>query len=152
MIIISACLCGINTRYDGKNNLDEKIVKLLKEGKALLVCPEQLGGLPTPRPPYEIFGGSGACVLDGKCKVISVNGDDGTDKFIKGAKETLKIAKELNSKIAILKSKSPSCGKGEIYDGSFSGKKIKGNGVTAELLIRNGINVYTEDEYKEMKL
>lgn len=151
MIIVSACLCGINTRYDGKSNLNEKVMKLLKEGKAVLVCPEQLGGLSTPRPPHEIVHGTGAQVLDGDAKVISIEGSDGTLEFIKGAEETLKIAKEVNANIAILKAKSPSCGKGKIYDGSFSGKKIDGNGVTAELLIRNGITVYSEEELDEIE-
>lgn len=151
MIIVSACLCGINTRYDGKSNLNEKVMKLLKEGKAVLVCPEQLGGLSTPRPPHEIAHGTGAQVLYGDAKVISIEGRDGTLEFIKGAEETLKIAKEVNANIAILKAKSPSCGKGKIYDGSFSGKKIDGNGVTAELLIRNGITVYSEEELDEIE-
>lgn len=151
MIIVSACLCGINTRYDGKSNLNEKVMKLLKEGKAVLVCPEQLGGFSTPRSPHEIAHGTGAQVLDGDAKVISIEGRDGTLEFIKGAEETLKIAKEVNANIAILKAKSPSCGKGKIYDGSFSGKKIDGNGVTAELLIRNGITVYSEEELDEIE-
>lgn len=146
MIIVSACLCGINTRYDGNNNLNEKVAKLLKEGKAVLVCPEQLGGLSTPRPAHEIKGGTGAEVFDGLAKVISINGEDGTLDFIKGAEETLKIAKQIGAKSAILKAKSPSCGCGKIYDGSFTKTKIDGNGVTAELLIRNGIKVYTEED------
>jgi uncharacterized protein YbbK (DUF523 family) len=144
MILISACLCGINTRYDGHSNLNEEALRLLKEGKAVLVCPEQLGGLSTPREPHEIVGGTGADVLDGKARVISINGIDSTEQFIKGAEETLKIAKEAGITKAFLKAKSPSCGCGEIYDGSFSRRKVMGNGVTAELLRRNGIEVYTE--------
>jgi uncharacterized protein YbbK (DUF523 family) len=146
MIIVSACLCGINTRYDGNNNLNEKVTALLKQGKAVLVCPEQLGGLSTPRPAHEIKGGTGAEVLDGFAKVISINGEDGTLYFIKGAEETLKVAKQVGAGTAILKTKSPSCGCGKIYDGSFSKTKIAGNGVTAEMLIRNGIRVYSEDD------
>lgn len=145
MIIVSACLCGINTRYDGRNNLNEKVAKLLEEGKAVLVCPEQLGGLSTPRTPHEIKGGTGAEVLNGCAKVISANCQDSTEEFIKGAEETLRIAKQAGSKIAILKAKSPSCGCGKIYDGSFTKILTEGNGVTAELLIRNGIKVYNED-------
>lgn len=152
MIIVSACLCGINTRYDGRSSLNEKVAKLLEEGKAILVCPEQLGGLSTPRPPHEIIGGTGSEVLDGNAKVISINGSDGTKEFISGAEETLKIAKGTGACIAILKAKSPSCGCGKIYDGTFSGNKIDGNGVTAELLIRNGIKVYTEDNLDELIL
>jgi uncharacterized protein YbbK (DUF523 family) len=151
MIIVSACLCGLNTRYDGKSNLDEKVIKLLREGKAVLVCPEQLGGMSTPRPPHEIQGGTGAEVLDGFAKVIGINGADGTKEFIAGAYEVLKLAEDIGAKAAILKAKSPSCGCGEIYDGTFSGTKIQGNGVTAELLIRSGIKVYTEEDIKEIE-
>jgi uncharacterized protein YbbK (DUF523 family) len=146
MILVSACLCGINTRYDGRNNLNEKVARLLKEGKAVLVCPEQLGGLSTPRPPHEIEAGNGAGVLNGSCRVISVEGKDSAYEFIKGAQETLKIAKDIGAKQAILKAKSPSCGCGKIYDGTFSKNLIPGNGVTTELLLRNGIKVYTEEE------
>jgi len=109
------------------------------------VCPEQLGGCPTPRDPCEIAGGDGGDVLDGRCAVISWTGADMTEKFIKGAYETLKIAKACGAKKAILKARSPSCGAGRIYDGTFSGKTIPGNGVAAELLIRNGIEVYSEE-------
>lgn len=135
MIIISACLCGINCKYSGENNLNSNALKLLKEGKAILVCPEQLGGLTTPRIPCEIMGGDGEDVLNGEAKVISKEGKDCTKEFLKGAYEALKIAKEVNAKKAIFKSKSPSCGCGKIYDGSFSGNKIDGNGVTAALFL-----------------
>jgi uncharacterized protein YbbK (DUF523 family) len=146
MILVSACLCGLNTRYDCGNNLNDKVLKLLKEGKAVLICPEQLGGLSTPRPPHEIKDGTGAEVLDGSCRVLTAEGKDSTDEFIKGAMETLKVAKGIGAKYAILKAKSPSCGFGKIYDGAFSRTLTHGNGVTAELLLRNGIKVYTEDE------
>lgn len=146
MIIVSACLCGINSKYNGGNNLDEKILNLLKEGKAIPVCPEQLGGLTTPRPAHEISKGIGADVLDGKCKVKGIDGQDSTEEFIRGAYETLNIAKACNAKVAILKAKSPSCGYGKIYDGTFTGTKIDGNGVTGELLKRNGIKIYTEED------
>lgn len=127
-----------------KNNLRKDIQEFVSQDKAILVCPEQLGGCPTPRAAAEIQGGTGADVLDGKCKVINKNGEDVTYNFIKGAEETLKIAKMAGIKRAILKSKSPSCGYGQIYDGSFSGRVTKGNGVTAELLLRNGIIVENE--------
>jgi len=146
MIIVSACLCGINTKYNGGNNLNEKILRLLEEGKAIPVCPEQLGGLTTPRVAHEISNGTGADVLDGKCKVKGIEGQDSTKEFIKGAYETLNIAKACNAKVAILKAKSPSCGFGKIYDGTFTGTKIEGNGITAELLKRNGIQIYTEED------
>ncbi len=146
MIIVSACLCGVNCKYNGGNNLNEKVLQLLKQGKAIPVCPEQLGGQSTPRAAHEIYKATGADVLDGKARIIGPSGDDATAEFLSGAYETLKIAKECGSKIAILKSRSPSCGYGKIYDGTFSGNKIDGNGVTAELLKRNGIKVYTEED------
>jgi Uncharacterized conserved protein len=152
MILVSACLCGMNTRYDGENNSNEKVKELLKAGKAIALCPEQLGGLCTPRPPHEISGGNGEKVLYGNARVLSKDGIDGTSYFIKGAEETLKIALEFGVTSAILKAKSPSCGFGKIYDGSFSKNLIDGNGVTAELLKRNGIKVYTEYDIDDDKL
>lgn len=141
MIIVSACLCGINCKYSGGNNLNSEILELFKEGKAIPVCPEQLGGLETPRDPSEIINGEGKDVLDKKTIVISNKGKDVTEGFVKGAYETLNICKELKVTRAILKKNSPSCGFGAIYDGNFKGKLIEGNGVTAELLKRNGIKV-----------
>jgi uncharacterized protein YbbK (DUF523 family) len=147
MIIVSACLCGINCKYDGENNYNEKIAQLLKEGKAIPVCPEQLGGQSTPRAAHEIVNGTGADVLDGSARVLGPDGDDDvTGQFLKGAQETLKIATDCSIKTAILKARSPSCGFGKIYDGTFTDAKIDGNGVAAELLVRNGIKIYTEEE------
>ena len=145
MYVVSACLLGINTRYDGGCFCNEKLLELAEEGKVIPVCPEQLGGCPTPRDPCEIAGGDGGDVLDGRCAVKSRNGADMTEKFVKGAYETLKLAKVCGAKKAILKARSPSCGTGLIYDGTFSGRTFRGNGVTAELLIRNGIEVYSEE-------
>lgn len=139
MYLVSACLAGVNCKYNGKNNLVEEIKKLVEDGKAVLVCPEQLGGLPTPRLPSEIK----------KDKVINIKGEDVTEEFFKGAYETLKIAKLYGIKTAILKSKSPSCGNHKIYDGTFSGRLINGYGITAKLLIKNGIDVMNEDEFIE---
>jgi uncharacterized protein YbbK (DUF523 family) len=146
MILVSACLAGVNCKYNGGNNYNERIEKLVRDGKALPVCPEQMGGCRTPRAAAEIQGGTGADVLDGKCLVIRNDGEDTTGEFIKGAEMVLKIARSLGTERAILKSKSPSCGCGIIYDGTFSGKLIDGNGVTAELLKRNGIEVITEKD------
>lgn len=152
MIIVSACLCGVNCKYNGGNNLNDKVLKLLELGKAIPVCPEQLGGQSTPRTPEEIVNGNGAKVLNGEAKVLGSHGEDATKQFIKGAEETLKIAKAVDAKVAILKARSPSCGTGIIYDGTFNGKRIQGNGVTSELLLQNGIKVYTEENFEESLL
>lgn len=147
MIVISACLCGVDCKYNGGNNLNNKLFKFLKEEKAILVCPEQMGGLTTPRIPCEIMGGDGEDVLNGDAKVVNKEGKDCTKEFLKGAYEALKIAKKVNAKKAIFKAKSPSCGCGKIYDGSFSGNKIEGNGVTAALFLKNGIEIITEENF-----
>jgi len=147
MIIISACLIGLNTKYNGGNNIKKVFVDFVKHRKAIPFCPEQAGGLPTPRYPAEIVGGNGYDVLDGKAKVINEKGLDVTKEFIKGAEETLKLAKLLHAAEVILKSKSPSCGSSLIYDGSFKGRLIPGPGVTTALLMRNGIRVINSDEY-----
>ncbi len=136
MILISACLAGVNCRYDGNNNFSEKIEKLMKNENAILVCPEQLGGLATPRIPAEII----------EQRVINKDGFDVTEQFRKGAEETLKIAKMYHCTKAILKQRSPSCGFGQIYDGSHSGKIVNGMGITAKLLAENGIKIVTEEE------
>lgn len=150
MIIISACLCGVNCKYNGKNNLKKGVEKLLKKGILIPVCPEQLGGMKTPRDPHEIVNCTALEILQGQGKILSIKGKDSTDKFVKGAYETLKIAKDLGATEAILKSNSPSCGFGTIYDGSFSGKKIKGNGITAELLKRENIKIYNEEYIEKL--
>lgn len=143
MYIVSSCLAGINCRYNGKSYENKEIINLVKEGKAIPLCPEQLGGLSTPRPPSEI-------VIDenGNKKVITQDNIDVTKEFLLGGERFLKVAKALGIKSAILKSKSPSCGYKCIYDGNFSGNLIKGNGITCDLLLENGINVYSEDDFK----
>ncbi len=146
MKLVSACLAGLKCKYSGSDSRNECAVKMVMEGKAIPVCPEQLGGCGTPREQSEILGGTGADVLDGACCVIGKNGKAYTEEFIKGAKEVLYIAKLVNADSAILKARSPSCGSGQIYDGTFSGKLREGNGVTAELLIRNQIRVISEED------
>lgn len=141
MYLVSSCLGGVNCRYNGDNSENKVILKLIKEGKAITVCPEQLTGLPTPRLPCEIIIDE-----DGHKKVFNKEGKDLTKEFMEGAEKTLAIAKAKGIKKAILKSKSPSCGCGLVYDGTFSGKLIKGNGFTTELLIKNGFEVYTEND------
>lgn len=146
MYLISACLCGVNCKYNGKNNLNDRCVELLREGKAILVCPEQLGGLSTPREPAELKGNHKEILEGTDGKILSISGKDVTEEFLKGAKETLKIAKAIGAKKAILKEGSPSCGCNFIYDGSFSGNKIRGKGLTAYMLEREGIKVISEKE------
>jgi uncharacterized protein YbbK (DUF523 family) len=135
MIIVSACLTGVHCRYDGESKPCEAVIRLVAEGKAIPVCPEQLGGLPTPRLPVEQIGD----------KVIQNDGMDVTDAFNRGAQEALKIAQMVGAKTAILKARSPSCGCGKIYDGSFSGRLVSGNGVFAELCKNHGMEVKTEE-------
>lgn len=135
-IVVSACLAGINCKYDGGNNIDPKIMKLINEGKAIVVCPEELGGLSTPRIPSEIVNN----------RVLAKNGSDVTKEFDKGAEEALKIAKSAKADTAILQQRSPSCGSKLIYDGTFTGKLIKGEGVTTKLFKKNGIKVLTIDD------
>jgi len=143
--LVSACLLGVNCRYDGQNELNEKVTRLAAQEVLIPVCPEQLGGLGTPRESMGIIGGGGSEVLDGKARVVDRSGKDVTENLVRGAEEVLKIAKSLGVKDAILKAKSPSCGCGKIHSGAFSDMLVKGNGVTAELLKRNGIHVITED-------
>ena len=150
MYLISACLCGVNCKYNGLNNLNERCLELLRKGEALLVCPEQLGGLKTPRIPSEILGSAEKIIEFKEGKVISKEGTDVTKEFLKGAEEALKIVKEANIKKAILKEGSPSCGSNFVYDGSFTGNKIKGKGITAYLLEKEGIEIISETELNNL--
>lgn len=133
---VSACLCGVPCRYDGKSKTNTKALELYKSGEAVLVCPEQAGGLSIPRPPCEIIGD----------KIISSAGDDFTEQYIKGSDKVLEICKKHGVKKALLKQNSPSCGTTHIYDGTFSGKLIEGEGITAKLLRENGIEVMGEKD------
>lgn len=142
--IVSACFAGIHCRYDQKHCQVKGIQKQVEKGEAIAICPEQLGGLSTPRNPAEIVGGDGADVLDGKAQVIDNQGNDVTEQYIKGAYAALRVARSVGAKSAILKEKSPSCGSQVIYDGRFQGVKRQGEGVTAALFKRNGIIVESE--------
>ena len=141
-ILVSACLLGICCRYDGRGNPNHNVLSMLdREDVTLIpVCPEQLGGMSTPRIPSERRGE----------RVVNRAGEDVTSQFIRGAEEALRIAKLYGCQVAVLKERSPSCGCGRIYDGTFSGKLTDGDGVTAELLRREGINVYGESQVTEM--
>ena len=143
-VLISACLLGVKCRHNGRDSKSEEVMQRVEGDELIPVCPEQLGGLSTPRPPAEIVGGDGADVLDGCASVITVEGEDKTGEFLGGAHQTLEIAKSQNATHAVLKSRSPSCGCGRIYDGTFTGELGDGDGVTAALLRRHGIQVITE--------
>jgi len=139
--LVSACLLGVECRWDGKSKPCHELMEQMKEVELIPVCPEQLGGLPTPRIPSEVNNGDGIGVIEGKNKVTNKAGDNVTVNFVKGAEQALKIAKMVGAKEFICANKSPSCGKGMTYDGSFSGKLVKGDGVTAALFEKNGIKV-----------
>ncbi|MDH6431249.1 MULTISPECIES: DUF523 domain-containing protein [unclassified Paenibacillus] len=147
MILVSSCLAGMKVRYNGTDCLDEKIQKLLNENQAIAVCPELLGGFSTPREPAEIVGGDGEDVLAGMAKVVDRSGTDVTELYLKGAYITLEKAQEVSATMVVLKENSPSCGSTMIYNGEFKGKKIAGNGVTAALLRKNGIEVTSEENW-----
>jgi uncharacterized protein YbbK (DUF523 family) len=136
MKLCSACLLGINCRYDGKTIPHQEVIRLAKREILIPVCPEQLGGLSTPREPAEQKGE----------KVITISGVDVTHHFMKGAEQVLSLAQIYGIKEAILKQESPSCGCGRIYDGTFSNRLIPGDGVTAMLLKKNKIEVITEED------
>ncbi|KUO70579.1 MAG: hypothetical protein APF77_22135 [Clostridia bacterium BRH_c25] len=147
-ILVSACLLGTNCKYSGGNNLTPKVLELMKEHTVIPVCPEESGGLLTPREPCEIQDGAGKEVLEGKARVLNIKGEDVTGQFIKGAKDILALARQHSCPVAVLKANSPSCGCGTIYDGSFSGILKEGNGVTAQLLLDNEIVVMTEKDFE----
>ncbi len=149
MYIISACLCGVNCKYSGKNNLNSKCEKLLRKGRAVLVCPEQLGGLQTPREPVELIGTAEEIIENNKGRAVTKSGEDKTKAFVKGAYETLNIARMSGIDKAILKEGSPSCGCNLVYDGTFSNIKISGKGITAYLLEREGITVFSDEDIME---
>ncbi|MBQ4598920.1 MAG: DUF523 domain-containing protein [Clostridia bacterium] len=139
-ILISACLLGCACRYDGKSKTHPAIEMLRAKHTLIPICPEIYGGLPTPRPPSEIVGD----------RVQNSAGTDVTDAYRRGAEEALRLAELFGCKVAVLKAKSPSCGKGKVYDGTFSRTLTDGDGVTAALLQKHGIKVYTEDEIAEI--
>lgn len=146
-ILVSGCLLGVNCKYNGGNNYNEKIIEYLKDKEYIVVCPEKYGGLKTPRVPSEIQSLKTAKdVLCGNAKVLSKNGEDVTEYFLKGANEVLDIALKNKCTFAILKESSPSCGPSLVYNGNFEGIKIPGKGVCAKLLEENGIKVISEDD------
>lgn len=140
-IAVSACLVGKNTKYDGTNNYNKAVMEYLKDKEYILICPEVTGGLPTPRVPSERVND----------KVINKENIDVTHNFIIGASKTIEELKKQNIELVIVKSKSPSCGYKQIYDGSFTGTIIEGNGVFTELAVKNGLKILTEKDIENKK-
>lgn len=139
-LLISACLLGENCKYNGGNNYTPAVETLRERFEVIPVCPEQLGGLPTPRVPSERVGG----------KVLTRDGQDVTEAFRRGAEKTLAIARAEGAARAVFQVRSPSCGCGTIYDGTFSGTLVPGKGVTAQLLEESGIKVYGGDRIEAL--
>lgn len=138
--IVSACLCGISCRYNGGDNAVPELVRLYEEGKCIAVCPELDGGLPVPRPPCELRGG----------RAFSCAGEDCTGAFLKGAEKALHLAIAHGISVAILKDKSPSCASTAVYDGTFSGRVVPGQGLAASMLADNGIGLFNENNFYDL--
>ncbi|MGY2262689.1 DUF523 domain-containing protein [Pseudomonas sp. SDO55104_S430] len=149
-ILVSRCLLGHRVRYDGgASGPFDQLQVWLDEGRVVPLCPEVAGGLPTPRAAAEIPGGQGVEVLEGRAAVITTEGEDVSAQFLSGAHQALELVQKHNIRIAILKANSPSCGNRQTYDGTFSGVKVSGEGVTAALLKRHGVLVFSELELAE---
>ncbi|RKY50650.1 MAG: DUF523 domain-containing protein [Candidatus Neomarinimicrobiota bacterium] len=148
-VIISGCLAGLHCRYDGGTHVLDRLLELSKRYDLVPVCPEQAGGLATPRIPCELQAPVEK-ILSGQGKILNRQGMDCTRAFIRGAGETLHIAHLLDIHKAILKEGSPSCGTRRIYDGTFTGKTVPGSGITAKVLSDAGIHIYSEEEIGEM--
>lgn len=144
MMLVSACLAGANCKYDGKNNLRPEIAKIVKKGEALPICPEQLGGLPTPRSPAALVGGDGFAFWEGAAKVENKLGEDVSAEFRKGAEEVLALAKKLRTEVIIFKERSPSCGVNFHLEKGKRGA-VRGPGVCSALLIKNGFRVVSDE-------
>jgi uncharacterized protein YbbK (DUF523 family) len=149
-ILVSRCLLGHRVRYDGgASGPFDQLQRWIDEGRVVPLCPEVAGGLPTPRAAAEIPGGQGGDVLDGQAAVITTEGEDVSAQFLLGAYQALELVQQHDIRIAVLKANSPSCGNLLTYDGTFSGVKVTGEGVTAALLRRHGVRVFSELELAE---
>lgn len=149
-ILVSRCLLGHRVRYDGgASGPFDQLQQWLDEGRVVPLCPEVAGGLPTPRAAAEIPGGQGGEVLDGQALVLTAEGEDVSAQFLNGAYQALELVHKHGIRIAVLKANSPSCGNLLTYDGTFSGVKVSGEGVTAALLKRHGVQVFSELELAE---
>jgi len=147
MILVSACLLGINCQYNCESDLTEKLLEFLKDkGEFIAICPEVLGGLPIPRDASAIVNGGEKDIDLKKVKVRSIKNKDVSNEFVKGAQRVLEIAKQNKVHLAILKAKSPSCGAGLIYDDTFTRNLIAGDGITAAMLKKHGVKVMTEKD------
>lgn len=145
-VVISACLAGIACTHEAQPKTRDWAVRLVAEGRAVPVCPEVAGGLPIPRPASEIQGGDGADVIEGRARVTDEHGTDVTQQYLRGATTARDAARAAGVRVAILKARSPSCGCGAIYDGSFTKRLTDGDGVTAAMLKREGIDVATDED------
>lgn len=152
-VLVSACLLGQPVRYDGRSSGHPDLLQRWQsEGRVVPLCPEVAGGLATPRAPAEIPGGQGSAVLDGHTQVITVDGENVSAQFLAGAQRALELVRRHRISIAVLKSGSPSCGNVQTYDGTFSGSKVSGEGVTTALLRREGVLVFSELELEAAEL
>jgi uncharacterized protein YbbK (DUF523 family) len=138
MVMVSACLLGVRCRYDGDSRPHEAVIDLARTTGVVPVCPEQLGGLPTPRAKADLRGGGGRSVVDGTARVVSEDGLDVTESFLRGARETVEVARRCRVRRAVLKDRSPSCGVSRVY---VDGELVDGIGVTAAMLEREGVCV-----------
>lgn len=147
-VLVSACLLGERVRYDGADAAlgSEALSRWEGEGRIVPFCPEVAGGLPVPRAPAELRGGDGCAVLAGEARVCTAAGDDVTEAFLRGARGALAVARREGISLAVLKERSPSCGSRWVYDGSFSGTRVRGEGVTTALLRQSGVTVISDEE------
>lgn len=149
-ILVSRCLLGHRVRYDGgASGPFDLLEQWIEEGRVVPLCPEVAGGLPTPRAAAEIPGGQGGEVLDGTAAVITTEGENVSAQFLEGARQALELVQKHGIRVAVLKANSPSCGNLLTYDGTFSGGKVKGEGVTAAMLKRHGVRVFSELELRQ---
>lgn len=145
-VLVSACLAGRECTYQATHRATSEVLRLVSEGRAVLVCPEEEAGLGTPRPEAEVQEATGEDVLDGRARVLTVEGEDVTEQYLRGARIATDRAAKTGCAVAILKARSPACGCGAIYDGSFDGTLRDGDGVAAAALRRAGVDVMTDEE------
>ncbi|PYY80164.1 DUF523 domain-containing protein [Pseudomonas sp. TKO26] len=149
-ILVSRCLLGHRVRYDGgASGPFDQLAAWLQEGRVVALCPEVAGGLPTPRAAAEIPGGQGGDVLEGRAPVMTTEGEDVSAQFLSGARQALELVEQHGIRVAVLKANSPSCGNLLTYDGTFSGVRVPGEGVTAALLMQHGVQVFSELQLPE---